>query len=569
MRKGVGVTVRSRWGAQGLAGLLLGSLLVLDAGCSLVVRGILDDEGSPDGGLDASVDATPDGDTGMPDAMPEGGPDGGPIDAGPDGGMGTDGGPTDAGPDGGMGTDGGPADGGPDAEPPVYDSCATIRDVDPAASSGVYRIDPDGPGGAEPVEVFCDMDTEGGGWTLCAVATGTSGELASGEWGNPDPGDTGDWYACDRLVGGAGDDFMVVSAGFDSDTGLLAEYTDVFPGASLEERSPNTTGDVFLSIYQDRAPGDGAPVPGNAIWGLGNNAVPRFGIEALRNDCVSLRRAHRWSVYSLPTRRPGRGVLQREVMVPFVGYPCGDYGDRGVRMTLWHRPATVVEPLPRDCADIQAGNPGAPSGFYAIDPDGWGGEPPVTVRCDMETAGGGWTLCAAAVGAAELALPDWNSDEMDALWPTDWFACDRLMFGDGTEQIMVRSRSAIDFGMYEDVFSGAGYNTTVLDDATGQVQLRIWQNTDVCGVEAPGNRGWFLFSSEQARYGLLLTDFRVGRGCAGMVAGWFLNALGTEAGVGCLGADQVVPFISYPCGSYGDYGARMEMWYRPMRSFGP
>ena len=32
-----------------------------------------------------------------------------------------------------------------------------------AAKSGVYEIDPDGRG---PFKVFCDMDTDGGGWTL-------------------------------------------------------------------------------------------------------------------------------------------------------------------------------------------------------------------------------------------------------------------------------------------------------------------------------------------------------------------------------------------------------------------
>jgi hypothetical protein len=37
------------------------------------------------------------------------------------------------------------------------------------APSGVYRIDPDGPGGQADFEVFCDMATAGGGWTLLAT----------------------------------------------------------------------------------------------------------------------------------------------------------------------------------------------------------------------------------------------------------------------------------------------------------------------------------------------------------------------------------------------------------------
>ena len=47
-------------------------------------------------------------------------------------------------------------------------SCAQILDKSPDASSGSYTIDPDGDGPEVPFEVTCDMDTEGGGWTLIA-----------------------------------------------------------------------------------------------------------------------------------------------------------------------------------------------------------------------------------------------------------------------------------------------------------------------------------------------------------------------------------------------------------------
>ncbi len=45
-------------------------------------------------------------------------------------------------------------------------SCLTMLTANPAATSGVYEIDPDGPGGLAPFDVFCDMTTDGGGWTM-------------------------------------------------------------------------------------------------------------------------------------------------------------------------------------------------------------------------------------------------------------------------------------------------------------------------------------------------------------------------------------------------------------------
>ncbi|MCA9688051.1 MAG: DUF4215 domain-containing protein [Myxococcales bacterium] len=45
-------------------------------------------------------------------------------------------------------------------------SCKQIKDGNPNAPSGVYMVDLDGMGGLDPMDVICEMDTDGGGWTL-------------------------------------------------------------------------------------------------------------------------------------------------------------------------------------------------------------------------------------------------------------------------------------------------------------------------------------------------------------------------------------------------------------------
>jgi hypothetical protein len=50
-------------------------------------------------------------------------------------------------------------------------SCSDLRARDPAARTGRHLIDPDGDGPGPEIEVHCDMDREGGGWTLIMVSS--------------------------------------------------------------------------------------------------------------------------------------------------------------------------------------------------------------------------------------------------------------------------------------------------------------------------------------------------------------------------------------------------------------
>jgi hypothetical protein len=67
----------------------------------------------------------------------------------------------------------------------VYASCKALLQYMPGTASGAFTIDPDGDGGGEPFKVYCDMDTDDGGWTLVmkqGSKMGFSSPLAVQTW---------------------------------------------------------------------------------------------------------------------------------------------------------------------------------------------------------------------------------------------------------------------------------------------------------------------------------------------------------------------------------------------------
>ncbi len=81
-------------------------------------------------------------------------------------------------------------------------SCKAILMATPNAQSGLYSIDPDGPGGVAAFMTYCDMVTDGGGWTLIL-----NRNVNSDQTGQPDI----------NVVNGAFDNTRATNWNFDVD----------------------------------------------------------------------------------------------------------------------------------------------------------------------------------------------------------------------------------------------------------------------------------------------------------------------------------------------------------------
>jgi hypothetical protein len=132
--------------------------------------------------------------------------------------------------------------------------CYSLHTANRALGDGIYKLDPDGAGGAAPFDAYCDMTTSGGGWTLLMKVDGslTTFTYASSLWTNPTPYQP-DSCALDEVsetksAGFATMPFTAMRVG-------MFDFTDAHTRWLELEHANNSLLELFTSGYQPLAEG--------------------------------------------------------------------------------------------------------------------------------------------------------------------------------------------------------------------------------------------------------------------------------------------------------------------------
>lgn len=324
-------------------------------------------------------------------------------------------------------------------------SCKNILLNNPSSPSGQYIIDVDGNAGPKtPFTVYCDMLTDGGGWTLLAKSTGADRTDALNNNSNTSSWLTGnnsgttislsnETFFSGRVYSDLPvSDFMIRSLTTSSKRLTWTHFANA-PSTKFYFDQRNQVSGVKtaggLELLDYRATCDIGTVPASVYYGIfptdqdssggvSRNALNNtytfnniwFGSMIGWGSLVSDYNSGKNLAGGFGSVNSGDFRWNFSRHIHGIGNGCNSTewsasGGQGNQVFNAHGLFVRESQTYSSCKAIKLALPSAPSGVYTVDVDGESGPlSAIQTYCDMVTDGGGWTLVMANTNSTYIHL---------------------------------------------------------------------------------------------------------------------------------------------------------------------